>query len=113
MSAPEYVDHLMTWTQNHLEDESLFPTALGVPFPKNFMSTIKQIFKRLFRVYAHIYYSHLEEIEKLGQGVYVHTSFKHFVYFVTKFELLESKEWLPLQELVQGILDQPDHPAGA
>ena len=30
----------------------------GIPFPKNFMSVIKVIFKRLFRVYAHIYHSH-------------------------------------------------------
>ena len=31
---------------------------LGVSFPKNFLSVIKVIFKRLFRVYAHIYHSH-------------------------------------------------------
>ena len=30
----------------------------GIPFPKNFISVIKVIFKRLFRVYAHIYHSH-------------------------------------------------------
>ena len=30
VSAPEYVDKLMTWVQNQLEDEKLFPTSVGM-----------------------------------------------------------------------------------
>jgi len=30
----------------------------GVPFPKNFNSTVKSIVRRLFRVYAHLYNHH-------------------------------------------------------
>ena len=29
VSAPRYVDFLMTWVQNQLDDERLFPTQLG------------------------------------------------------------------------------------
>ena len=36
-SAPKYIDFLMTWVQDQLDDESLFPSKIGVPFPKNFM----------------------------------------------------------------------------
>lgn len=39
---------------------------IGVPFPKNFVVMIKTIFKRLFRVYAHIYHSHFQMILALG-----------------------------------------------
>ena len=39
---------------------------LDVPFPKNFRDVVKSIFKRLFRVYAHIYYSHFHKIVSLG-----------------------------------------------
>lgn len=81
VSAPEYVDYLMTWVQSILDDETVFPSRVGmcclinyfdfylfnillcfmndyldVPFPKNFKDIVKNIFKRLFRVYAHIYY---------------------------------------------------------
>lgn len=28
-SAPEYVDYLMTWVQNQLDDESTFPSKVG------------------------------------------------------------------------------------
>ena len=54
----EYIDFLMTWVENQLNNEKIFPCALGVSFPKNFMGIIKVIFKRLFRVYAHIYHTH-------------------------------------------------------
>ena len=43
---------------------------VGVPFPKNFVSMIKTIFKRLFRVYAHIYHSHFQMILALGLKKY-------------------------------------------
>lgn len=54
VSAPRYVDFLMTWVQNQLDDEKLFPTQLGVAFPVDFVERVQNIFKRLFRVYAHI-----------------------------------------------------------
>jgi hypothetical protein len=83
VSAPEYVDLLMTWVQKLLDDESVFPSKIGVPFPKNFHSVTKQIFKRLFRVYAHIYHAHFKVVvHELGEEAHLNTSFKHFIYFV-------------------------------
>ena len=63
VSAPKYVDFLMGWVQNQLDDEKLFPTQLGVPFPDDFQERVQNIFRRLFRVYAHIYYSHFAQIQ--------------------------------------------------
>lgn len=37
-------------------------TFAGVPFPRNFNSVAKNILKRLFRVYAHIYHSHYNKV---------------------------------------------------
>merc|ERR1712124_51983 len=34
LSAPQYVDHLMTWIQDQLDDETLFPSKVGASFPK-------------------------------------------------------------------------------
>ena len=55
----------MTWVQSQLDDETLFPSKIGVPFPKNFMSVAKTILKRLFRVYAHIYHNHFNVVCRL------------------------------------------------
>ena len=57
-SAPKYIDYLMTWVQDQLDDEALFPSKIGVKFPPHFQSSVKTILKRLFRVYAHIYHQH-------------------------------------------------------
>eukprot|EP01117_Protostelium_nocturnum_P011652 TRINITY_DN423_c0_g1_i2.p1 TRINITY_DN423_c0_g1~~TRINITY_DN423_c0_g1_i2.p1 ORF type:complete len:132 (+),score=29.76 TRINITY_DN423_c0_g1_i2:412-807(+) len=103
VSAPEYVDYLMTWVQSILDDESIFPSRVDVPFPKTFKEIIKQIFKRLFRVYAHIYYSHFHKIVSLGEEAHLNTCFKHFYYFICEFNLVEKKEMAPLDELINNL----------
>ncbi|KAE8670868.1 MOB kinase activator-like 1A [Hibiscus syriacus] len=83
VSAPKYVEYLMDWIETQLDDESIFPQKLGAPFPPNFKDVVKTIFKRLFRVYAHIYHSHFQKIE---------------------FGLIDKKELAPLQELIESIV---------
>lgn len=29
MSAPEYVEHLMSWVQSNIDNESMFPSRVG------------------------------------------------------------------------------------
>ena len=102
-SAPKYIDYLMTWVQDQLDDEQLFPSKIGVPFPKSFLSSAKTILKRLFRVYAHIYHQHFNEVVQLGEEAHLNTSFKHFIYFVQEFSLIEKRELAPLQELIDRL----------
>lgn len=102
-SAPKYIDYLMTWVQDQLDDETLFPSKIGVPFPKNFLSIAKTILKRLFRVYAHIYHQHFSEVVQLGEEAHLNTSFKHFIFFVQEFSLIDKRELAPLQELIEKL----------
>lgn len=32
-SAPKYIDYLMTWVQDQLDDETLFPSKIGMDLP--------------------------------------------------------------------------------
>ena len=83
LAAPDYVDALMNWAQNILDDEAVFPNTIGaisqspytqfasdegagVPFPRTFKDTVRTIVRRLFRVYAHIYSNHFDQICALG-----------------------------------------------
>ncbi|XP_076990715.1 MOB kinase activator 1A isoform X1 [Tamandua tetradactyla] len=102
-SAPKYIDYLMTWVQDQLDDETLFPSKIGVPFPKNFMSVAKTILKRLFRVYAHIYHQHFDSVMQLQEEAHLNTSFKHFIFFVQEFNLIDRRELAPLQELIEKL----------
>ncbi|KAF0306234.1 MOB kinase activator 1B [Amphibalanus amphitrite] len=112
-SAPKYIDFLMTWVQEQLDDESAFPSTIGVPFPKNFSQLAKTILKRLFRVYAHIYHQHFGEVVKLREEAHLNTSFKHFIFFVQEFSLVDRREQAPLQELIDRLLEREAAQNGA
>ncbi|VAI53522.1 unnamed protein product [Triticum turgidum subsp. durum] len=104
VSAPKYVEYLMDWIEAQLDEESIFPQKLGAPFPPNFWDVIKTIFKRLFRVYAHIYHSHFQMILKLQEEAHLNTCFKHFMLFTWEFQLIDRAELAPLRELIEPIL---------
>ena len=53
-SAPDYTGYLMNWVQHQLDDENIFPCAIGVPFPRDYEMRVRNIYKRLFRIYAHM-----------------------------------------------------------
>lgn len=89
MAAPEYIEHLMTWVQSNIDNEAMFPSRIGVAFPRPFRPLILQIFKRLYRVYAHIYCHHYPVIINLGLEPHLNTSFKHYVLFVEEHGLAQ------------------------
>ena len=113
VSASEYIEYLMTWVENQLNNESIFPSVIGVPCPKNFFNIIKVIFKRLFRVYAHIYYTHFPQIVMLGCQYHLNTCFKHFIFFIDRFNLVEAKELAPLAELIQKFKERRNETTNA
>ncbi|EGD87221.1 uncharacterized protein TERG_03471 [Trichophyton rubrum CBS 118892] len=105
MSAPEYVEHLMTWVQANIDNEQMFPSHIGVPFPKTFPSLLRQLFKRMYRVYAHIYCHHYPVVVHLGLEPHLNTSFKHYVLFIEEHNLASGKDfWGPLGDLVDSML---------
>ncbi|KAJ1508989.1 MOB kinase activator 1B [Coelomomyces lativittatus] len=106
VSAPQYINYLTQWIQNQIDDESVFPSVIAVPFPKDFKVVISTIFKRLFRVYAHMYFSHLDKVTNLGEEAHLNTSFKHFMYFVREYDLIEQKEQEPLREVIFRLLEK-------
>ena len=65
-----------------IDDPSVFPAQFGMPFPPNFMEVVRTMYKRLFRVYAHMYHSHFKQICALGEEAHLNTCFKHFIFFV-------------------------------
>ena len=80
-------------------------TFLGVPFPKSFPALVRQIFKRMYRVYAHIYCHHYPVIRELGLEPHLNTSFKQYVLFVDEHSLASGRDyWGPLGDLVDSML---------
>lgn len=104
LPAPEYISALFDWLELQLDDPAIFPHQYGVPFPPNFMVVVKTIFKRLFRVYAHIYHSHFKHVCSLGAEAHLNTCFRHFIAFSQMFDLIEQKELAPLQQLIEQMV---------
>ena len=49
-----------------INDERLFPPDADTPFPKSFESQVSQIFRRLLRVFVHVYYHHFDKMTQIG-----------------------------------------------
>ncbi|KAJ7867954.1 Mob1/phocein [Mycena leptocephala] len=92
LPAPTYIDYVMTWVQNMLDDDNVFPTKSGQDFPPSFPSTVKHIYRQLLRVFAHIYHAHYAQILHLRSEPHFNSLFAHFLAFGSEFELLEMKD---------------------
>jgi MOB kinase activator 1 len=109
-----YMEHSLREALAAIEDESLFPMEATQPFPHQFLQKVKEIFKRLFRQFAHLYYSHYDQIKVAGSSKHLNSSFKHFIYFVLEFDLVDSNSLAPLQKFIDHIMNQnPKHLSSA
>lgn len=105
VSAPEYIENLLNWVSAIIQDPHYFPTELGVNISDSARHMYQQILKRLFRVYAHIYYHHINQISELNLQPHLNTSLKHFTLFCNEFQLVNPKEYEPLEDLVRWLTE--------
>lgn len=112
VSAPVYVDKVLSWIADQMNDETKFPDdddetrALAVFQTPQFAALCGQIFRRLFRVYGIIYSSFFGTLEALEMAPHLNSCFKHFMFFCTEFGLLPEREIEPLEVLVKPIRKQ-------
>mmetsp|Transcript_49943 Transcript_49943/g.83169 ORF Transcript_49943/g.83169 Transcript_49943/m.83169 type:complete len:210 (-) Transcript_49943:110-739(-) len=104
VSAPEYVELLLNWVEDQINNEQIFPMQKGNVFPKNFKTIVKTIFKRLFRVYGHIYHSHLQKYIQMDAEAHLNSCFKHFYFFIVEHKLLDTHGVQPLQPIIDVIV---------
>lgn len=105
-SGPEYVEKVMTWVEDEINNEATFPSTEGTPFPKTFQKILSSIFSRLFRIYAIIYTNFFTQIESVGAAAHLNTSFKHFMLFVWEFELVKDQEFEALKTLTDELKEK-------
>lgn len=103
LSAPQYIDYIMTYVQKTINDESTFPTKHGNDFPSSFDTHIKKIHRLLFHVLAHIYHSHFKEIVLLQLHAHLNAVFVHFVEFNLRFHTVDEKELEVLEDLIVAL----------
>jgi MOB kinase activator 1 len=120
LSAPTYIDSVMSSVQNLLDDENVFPSKsstfrypplsmflninyfLDQDFHHSFPATVKHVYRQLLRVFAHIYHAHYPQILHLRSEPHFNSLFAHFLAFGREYELLE----------VRDIKGEPNVPVG-
>jgi MOB kinase activator 1 len=95
-SSPQYVEYVMEWAAEKMSDPALFPSVEGAPFPPTFEAELKIIYKRLFRIYAIIYSVHMDLVQEMEAEAHLNTCFKHFMYFILEFQLVNASEMEPI-----------------
>lgn len=112
-SSPEYVDYVMTWVEDQINNEAIFPVQESQAFPDNFEAYAKDIFKRLFRVFAIIYHRHFDTIQSLEAAAHLNTCFKHYMFFVFEFHLVDPRELKALKGPTERMMEEFSKQTGA
>jgi len=66
--------------------------------------------RRWFRIYAHYYYCHWEQVSALSLGDDLNAQFKVYYLFANEFNLISEQDLSPLQPLIdyfEGITEMP------
>src|SRR5689334_20716653 len=123
--AYEYLTLVRRYITGKLDDITIFPTdPAGVSyadnpafcnplpesgqdwvgkrsgFPQNFMETCKTIFRQMFRVYAHLYWSHFDDLFSLNLEKSMNSCFSHFILTATTLNLLKQSDLESMQPLI-------------
>ncbi|CAL5973489.1 Mob1-like_protein [Hexamita inflata] len=101
ISSTEYCAKLLAWITEQLNNRAMFPIDEGQAYPKDFIKQVKVLFRRLFRVYMHIYHCHLTLVKKNGLEQKLQYCIKIYVEFMKKHKLCEDTDFEPIKPLLQ------------
>lgn len=73
---------------------------LDVPFPNNYRKVVQMMFRRLFRIYIHVYYSHFSLLRSMNLESQFYFSLKHYLHFMDEFDIVKPAYLYPLQEVI-------------
>ncbi|XP_076848949.1 MOB kinase activator 2 [Brachyhypopomus gauderio] len=99
-SAPLYADYAMSYIQDLITDDNVFPIRTDAHFPNGFIFLVQKVFVLLFRTLAHLYSAHYQDAIAMEIHPHLNTLFTHFITFSQAFRLLEPLETAPLEDLI-------------
>jgi len=120
LPAPNYIKNIQTWVNGKIQDQSLFPTdgftsappllnsandtdnwiGKASGFPQRFEAEIRNMYKQMFRGYAHLYWQHWLFFWDTASHRDLNTCFVHFINVGRMFNLINDKDTEPMQPLI-------------
>lgn len=102
--ARTYMKFCLLWTQQQLKDPKVITTAPNALYSADSLSTWKMMYRRLLRVYAHLYINHQEDFEKIGAlGSVLQCMFRRFLIYGIESGLTSKKELFPVKEIFKKV----------
>ena len=90
-----------------MDDPRIFPVTESDPFPADFQAHYAHdMFKRMFRILAIIYSSHIDKIKSLDATMHLNTVFKHFLFFCLCFDMLEEQEMKAIKPMCDRFVEE-------
>mmetsp|Transcript_74156 Transcript_74156/g.128626 ORF Transcript_74156/g.128626 Transcript_74156/m.128626 type:complete len:273 (+) Transcript_74156:3-821(+) len=104
VSAVCYRDMSLEFAQERLFSEDLIPHT-GSPLPESFITAIRAVMKKIFRIYAHILLHHLQEFQIREDNSLpdIIVCFQRFLHLVQTFSLLSRDEMTPLSSFIDRL----------
>lgn len=81
---------------------------LGYDFPYDFVQIVRKVFRQFYIILAHIYFHHFLDFKRLQLHDGLNTLFLHFAYFVSEFSLVDPKDLLLLDDLIEKLKSYED-----
>ncbi|KAH8714439.1 Mob1/phocein [Ilyonectria robusta] len=129
LPAAEYMGLVQRWISGKVDDVAMFPTdpsgisfafhpeysnssqlpqhgngdwlGMSSGFPKQFAGTCQLMFRQIFRVYAHLYWSHFTQpYYHLNLEKQLNSCFSHFILTATTLDMLQPNDLEPMQLLI-------------
>ena len=77
------------------------PIGKASGFPQRFYAEIKNMYKQMFRCYAHLYWAHWLQLYDVSCERELNTCFVHFINVGRLFGLLTEKDMEPMMPLIE------------
>lgn len=102
--ARTYMKFCLLWTQKQLKDPALIPATPEAKYPDDVQNTWKMIYRRIFRVYAHLLINHQDDFDKTGvMGAVLNCMIRRLVLFGIEGKLTGKKELEPIKVTLKKI----------
>ena len=96
--ARTYIKFCLLWIQKQLKDPKIITSTPMALYDTDILSTWKMMYRRLLRVYAHLYINHKGDFDKVGVlGLVLECMFRRFILFGLETGLTSKKELLPVK----------------
>lgn len=102
--ARTYMKFCLLWSQKQLKDPAIIASTPNAHYSANSISTWKMMYRRLLRVYAHLYINHKDDFDKIGSlGQVLQCMIRRFLLYGIESGLASKRELLPVKGILKKI----------